>query len=170
MNSVKVLTFVPAQPHEAIPIEILERILLNLDKKIFADAQLGFLLDYLLFSFNRAETPLSKAKTGPTAYEPETGFNADDFRVERNATTKWKFLAKARQRRTKTDARMERPEARGAGDWAHIGDVPEEFAIFRIADWYRHLMVFHPRRRSSEEPFFVDPRLFPDAHGRSHSC
>ena len=162
MNSVKVLTFVPAQPHEAIPIEILERILLNLDKKIFADAQLGFLLDYLLFSFNRAETPLSKAKTGPTAYEPETGFNADDFRVERNATTKWKFLAKARQRRTKTDARMERPEARGAGDWAHIGDVPEEFAIFRIADWYRHLMVFHPRRRGSEEPFFVDPRLFPD--------
>ena len=162
MNSVKVLTFVPAQPHEAIPIEILERILLHLDKKIFADVQLGFLISYLLFTFNRAETPLSKAKTGLTAFDPETGFTADDFRVERNATTRWKFLSKARQRKTKTDARMERPEARGTGDWALIGDVPEEFAIFRIAEWFRLLMSFHPRRRGSEEPFFVDPRLFPD--------
>ena len=137
MNSIKVLTFVPAQPHDAIPIEILERILVNLDKTKFADAQLGFLISYMLFTFNRSETPLPKAKTGPEAFDPETCFNAEDFRVERNATTKWKHLCKARQRKTKTDARMERPEARGAGDWAHIGDVPDEFAIFRLAEWFR---------------------------------
>ena len=143
MNSIKVLTFVPAQPHDAIPIEILERILVNLDKTKFADAQLGFLISYMLFTFNRSETPLPKAKTGPEAFDSETCFNAEDFRVERNATTKWKHLCKARQRKTKTDARMERPEARGAGDWAHIGDVPDEFAIFRLAEWFRLLIAWH---------------------------
>ena len=160
MLSVKVLTFAPAEPHTRCPVEVLERVLLSLDVNCFEDVQLGFLLVLLLFTFHRSESPLAKSAEGLEGFDPGENFCVADFLMERCAATFNRFVAKVRQRRTKVDRLQERPEARGSGDWAEIGDVDDE--TFSISVWFLRVLQFHQRARGKDEPFFVNPRLHPD--------
>ena len=102
---------------------------------------------------------MAKSAEGLEGFTPGENFSVADFLMERCAATFMRFVAKVRQRRTKVDRLQERPEARGGGDWAEIGDVDEE--IFSISVWYRRVLTFHQRARDKDEPFFVNPRLHP---------
>ena len=55
----------------------------------------------------------------------------------------------------KQDQRVERPEARGDGDWAVVGDVPN--SKWSPLLWYTRLQRFHGRRADPRGPMFLDP-------------
>ena len=52
---------------------------------------------------------------------------------------------------------MERPEARGDGDWAVVGDIPG--SKFSIILWYTRLQQFLGRRPNRRGPMFLDPDM-----------
>ena len=62
-----------------------------------------------------------------------------------------------RFRSIKQDPRVERPEARGDGDWALIGDIPG--SVFSILVWFCRLQRFHGHRSDRAAPFFLDPDM-----------
>ena len=63
-----------------------------------------------------------------------------------------------RFKKIKQDQRVERPEARGDGDWAFVGDVAD--SRYSIIAWFVRLMGFHiavlNARRDPDEPFFLE--------------
>ena len=61
-----------------------------------------------------------------------------------------------RLKTTKTDQRLERPEAAGNEDWILIGDLPG--TQFSILDWVQLLFRLHGGARDPESPFFIDAR------------
>ena len=59
----------------------------------------------------------------------------------------------------KQDPRCERPTAKG-GDWAVVGDVPEE-KLFSIYYWYTLVVRLSGRPRGKEEPLFLAKAVDP---------
>ena len=160
MKSVKVLTFKQGKPHDRFPIGLLHKMLRAIDKSSFAEVQLGFLLLLLLFTFSRSESPLSKSKEGRECWDIAEHFAWCDIRLVRDRTT-GKRVMQVRFKKTKPDQRVERPEAAGDGDWAVVGGVDDP--DFDLCSWYILLCSFYPEPlREGSEPFFLDPRLFPD--------
>ena len=160
MKSVKVLTFKQGKPHDRFPIGLLHKMLKAIDKSSFAEVQLGFLLLLLLFTFSRSESPLSKSKEGRECWDIAEHFAWCDIRLVRDRTT-GKRVMQVRFKKTKPDQRVERPEAAGDGDWAVVGGVDDP--DFDLCSWYILLCSFYPEPlREGSEPFFLDPRLFPD--------
>ena len=160
MKSVKVLTFKQGKPHERFPIGLLHRMLKEIDKDNFAEVQLAFLWLLLLFTFSRSENPLSKSKQGRECWDVAEHFAWEDIRLARDRST-GKRVMQVRFKKTKPDPRVERPEAAGDGDWAVVGGVDDP--DFDLCGWYLRLCSFYPEPlRDGAEPFFLDPRLFPD--------
>ena len=160
MKSVKVLTFKQGKPHERFPIGLLHKMLKDIDKSSFADVQLGFLLLLLLYTFSRSENPLSKSKEGRECWDLNEHFAWSDIRLARDRST-GKRVMQIRFKKTKPDPRVERPEAAGDGDWAVVGGVDDP--DLDLCSWYVLLCSFYPEPlRDGSEPFFLDPRLFPD--------
>ena len=161
MASIKVLTFRPCKPHERFPIELVARMLRAIDKSSFAEVQLGFLLLLLLFTFSRSENPLSKSKEGRECWHPDEHFTWGDIKFVRDRTSNQRRVMRVRFKKIKQDARVERPEASGSGDWATVGSVDDP--LFDICTWYILLCSFYPPPlRREDEPFFLDPRRFHD--------
>ena len=59
-----------------------------------------------------------------------------------------------RFRAIKQDPRQERPAARGSGDWACLGDVPD--TKWSPIKWYVRLAQLHGVARDPRSPMFVD--------------
>ena len=59
-----------------------------------------------------------------------------------------------RFRAIKQDPRQERPAARGSGDWACLGDVPD--TKWSPIKWYVRLAQLHGAARDPCSPMFVD--------------
>jgi hypothetical protein len=59
-----------------------------------------------------------------------------------------------RFRAIKQDPRQERPAARGSGDWACLGDVPD--TKWSPIKWYMRMAQLHGVARDPRSPMFVD--------------
>ena len=152
MDAVKVLTWVPAEPRRRAPVEVVKLIVEAADRSRFRDVQFVFLMLLLLFTYSRSETPCPKSHTGKDAYSPDEHLNVQDVDVR---PIDGRPALHVRFRRIKQDQRVERPEARGEGDWSIVGDLPD--TIFSIIQWYVLLAGLHGRARDPTSAFFVDP-------------
>ena len=152
MDGVKVLTWVPAEPRRRCPVDVVGRILEAVDLESFQEVQLAFIILCLLYTFSRTECPCPKAFSGREVYDPEVHWNVCDFDVAHMALTR---VLRVRFRVIKQDPRVERPEARGDGDWAVVGDVPN--SKWSPLTWYTRLQRFHGRRADVRGPMFLDP-------------
>ena len=152
MDAVKVLTWVPAEPRRRMPVEVVKLMVEAADQSSFRDVQAIFLILLLLFTFSRSETPCPKAHTGRDAYSADVHLNVQDIDVK---PIDDKPALHVRFRRIKQDQRVERPAARGEGDWSIVGDMPG--TIFSIIHWYVLLAALHGSARVPDSPFFVDP-------------
>ena len=70
MMGTSVLTAVPSEPREMVPLEVLNAVLDKLDKSIFEEAQLGLMLLTLVLTFSRTECPCPKTWTGEDKFDP----------------------------------------------------------------------------------------------------
>ena len=152
LDAVKVLTWVPAEPRRRMPVEVVKKIVEDADQSRFEDVQAVFLILLLLFTYSRSETPCPKSHTGRDSYDPDAHLNVRDVDVK---PVDGKPAVHVRFRRIKQDQRVERPEARGDGDWSVVGDLPG--TIFSIIRWYVLLAALHGAPRDPASPFFVDP-------------
>lgn len=150
----KVLAHVPAEPRKQIPLEVVEQILHALDPSKFEDAQFGFFLLVMLFTFSRSECPCPKSFSGPESFDELKHWQVGDIVfVVQGGMKGFRILFKS----VKQDARVERPQARGEdgtpGDWAYVGDVPG--TIFSVVDWYMALCKHTGKRLDKAAPFFL---------------
>ena len=159
MAATKVLTFVPAKPHDRWTVENLEKVLVILDPTKFEDIQLAVLLLLLFYTFARSETPLSKTRGGRDCFDPKEDLTWSDVRLRRDRSTQYRQIVEVRFKKVKTDQRMERAEARGDGDWRPVGAVDDP--LWDLPTWYVRLLGFYGRKRGNSEPFFIDPNLCP---------
>ena len=155
MDGVKVLSWVPGEPRRRFPVERVAAILQyvvdhGLDS--FWMVQCVFLMLTMLYTFNRTENPCPKNHTGRESFDPDAHFGVRDFDIQHIARRR---AMKVRFRRIKQDPRVERPEARGDGDWVVIGDIPD--SIWSIVTWFLRLQKFHGHRPDRKAPMFVDP-------------
>ena len=150
MASVKVLTFVPHEPRKELPRELIERMLRGIDWDVFEEAQFGFLLLALYFTFARAETPCPRNFTGEESWDPAKHWQVKDI-LPRAYGTFWAMGI--RFKGFKQDHLQERPAAAGEGDWSYVGNVKD--SIFSIYDAYEKLMKFYPNGRDKDAPFFM---------------
>ena len=152
MDGVKVLAWVPAEPRRRCPVDVVDRILDAVSLDSFLEVQLAFIILCLLYTFSRTECPCPKAFSGREVYDPEVHWNVCDFDVAITALVR---VLRIRFRVIKQDQRVERPEARGDGDWAVVGDVPN--SKWSPLLWYTRLQRFHGRRADPRGPMFLDP-------------
>lgn len=152
MSAVKVLTWVPAEPRRATPYKVLLAIVETIDKSNFKAVQLAFFLLILFFTFSRSECPCPKTYTGSDSFDPDVHWTVADFDI---VIMGGRRVLKIRFKRIKQDQRVERPEARGEGDWAYVSEVPE--SPLCPVTWWILLNSLHGRRRGAAEPFFVNP-------------
>ena len=154
MKGIKVLAWVPSEPRKRVPVEVVSAILSAIDFDSFWEVQLGFILLVLLFTFSRTECPCPKSFEGRECYDEDVHWNVEDFKVEHVAGVRALLV---RFRVIKQDQRVERPEARGDGDWAVVGDVPD--SKFSPIKWYTELMKKHGGPRPRRDPMFLDPDM-----------
>ena len=64
MAAVKVLTWVPHEPHRAASLEVVGKIIADADQSDFEDVQFVAFMLTLLYSFSRSECPCPKTYTG----------------------------------------------------------------------------------------------------------
>ena len=152
MSAIKVLTWVPGEPRRATPHSVIEAILDVVRLDDFFEVQFAFFMLVLYFSFSRTECPCPKTYKGRECYNADEHFNVQDFDISEThpggPMAMW-----VRFRKIKQDPRVERPEARGGGDWACLGNVPN--SKWSIVLWYTRLMAFHGGRRDPKAPMFL---------------
>ena len=68
---------------------------------------------------------------------------------------------KLRFRVIKQDQRVERPEARGEGDWVYLGAVEKDGQSTKWCPlgWFLKLQRFHGARADKKAPLFLDPDM-----------
>ena len=154
MGGIKVLTWAPSEPRRRCPVEVVSRILDAIDLSSFWEVQLAFICLILLYTFSRTECPCPKTYDGRDCYDEEEHWNVCDFDIAHVAKVR---TLKVRFRKIKQDQRVERPEARGDGDWAMVGDVPN--TKWSPIDWFLKLQQFHGPRPDKRGPMFVDPDM-----------
>jgi hypothetical protein len=155
-TGIAVYTAVPAEPREEVPLEVVRQILARLDPEDFDDAQFGLFLDMLLFTFSRAETPCPKNFTGENVFDTAKHWQWGDAYLV-HTEGRWALMVQFKG--FKQDPRCERPTAKG-GDWAVIGDVPED-ELFSIYYWYTRVCRLSGRTRDKEEPLFLAKTVDP---------
>ena len=166
MKAVKVLSWVPAEPRIAMPKAAVQDILKLIDASckaktaVFWEVQFAFLMVILLFTFSRSECPLPKNFSGTGSFDPMQHWLVADIQMKKVRVGQ---VLGVRFKVVKSDARIERPEARGTtadpatsvgGDWATVGDIPG--SIFSVFLWYRRLVGFWDGQRPLSQPFFRD--------------
>jgi hypothetical protein len=120
---------VPGEPRRAVPHETIEAIIDLVEARYLHDifaVQMVFLVLYDSFS--------------------HTEFPCPDISPSAGVRALW-----VRFRAIKQDPRQERPAARGSGDWACLGDVPD--TKWSPIKWYVRLAQLHGVARDS---MFVD--------------
>jgi hypothetical protein len=104
----------------------------------------------LLFTFARSESPLAKSHTGAGRFDPWKNLQVQDVKVMK---VNGAACVAVRLKAIKQDPRMQRPEARGEGDWIYIGDAPGDFSILM---WLRlYFSFFAGVQRDQLSSFFV---------------
>ena len=151
MDGVKVLSWVPAEPRRRCPIEVVEKILDAINLNSFWEVQLALLILVCLFTFSRTECPCPKTYAGRESFDAEEHFGVRDFDIKHVAAHRALMV---RFRKIKQDQRVERPEARGDGDWVVIGDVPG--TKFSAVEWFLRVQRFHGQRADRTAPMFLD--------------
>ena len=154
-QSCEVLTAVPSEPRKELPMPVLRAILLALDPNVFWEAQFGFFLLVLLFTFSRSECPCPKNFTGPESFDEEQHWQVGDFKFEIHETVSCIVV---RFKRVKQDPRVQRPQARGedgkSGDWSYVGDIPD--SLFSVVRWFKALLRhWSTGNRPKDEPMFL---------------
>ena len=158
MDGIKVLTFVPAEPRKMTPMDVIEKILDAVNLNSFWEVQLAFLILVCLYTFSRTECPCPKSFDGRDSYDPDVHFGVRDVDVENVGGRR---ALKLRFRVIKQDQRVERPEARGEGDWVYLGAVEKEGQSTKWCPlgWFLKLQRFHGPRADKKEPLFLDPDM-----------
>ena len=150
MSAIKVLTWVPAEPRKSAKLPVLRMILESTDQTNVFEVQLAFLLLILLYTFSRSECPCPKTLSGRESFDQEEHWTVDDFDL---CDMEGKKVIRARFKKIKQDKRMERPEARGEGDWSYVAQVAN--SIFDPVFWLLLLTRLRGPRPSKKSPFFV---------------
>ena len=150
MDGVEVLTFVPAEPRKEVPGAWFSGAVAGADRTVFWEVQAVLLMLILLFTFARSESPLAKSHTGAGRFDPWKNLQVQDVKV---MTVNNAACVAVRLKAIKQDPRMQRPEARGEGDWIYIGDAPGDFSILM---WLRlYFSFFAGVQRDQLSSFFV---------------
>ena len=152
MQGIKVLTWVPSEPRRRCSVDVVAKVLDAINLNSFWEVQLAFIILVLLYTFSRTECPCPKTFSGRECYDKDVHWRVEDFDV---AHIGGRRALRVRFRVIKQDQRVERPEARGDGDWAVVGDVPN--SKFSPIAWFTRLQRFHGRRADREGPMFLDP-------------
>ena len=142
-------------------MELLEAAFTGARRHSFWEVQNVVLQLILLFTFARSETPCPKNFTGEEGFNPDQHLQVKDVEVRPASGGLPAHLA-VRLKTTKTDQRLERPEAAGNEDWILIGDLPG--SQFSILDWVQRLFRLHGGARDPESPFFIDAMSAPALH------
>ena len=144
----------PGEPRRAVPHETIEAIIDLVEAKYLHDlfaVQMVFLILVLYYSFSRTECPCPKTYAGRECFDSEVHWGVRDFDIRSTAGVRALWV---RFRAIKQDPRVERPAARGSGDWACIGDVPD--TKWSPIKWYMRLAQLHGVARDPSSPMFVD--------------
>ena len=165
MHSVAVLTAVPGEPREQVPLDVLRDVLSRLDFDKFEDVQFGLACLVLVFTFSRAECPCPKNFTGPQSFDPAKHWMWKDFKLVK---TSGGWVLWVRFKGFKQDPRIQRPEASHSTDalpfdgapednygrdWVPIGDVDDP--LFSISRWFMRHTQLLGRVRQPDEPMFL---------------
>ena len=154
MQAIKVLTWVPGEPRRAVPHETIEAIIDLVEARYLHDlfaVQMVFLILVLYYSFSRTECPCPKTYTGRDSFDEARHWTVSSFDIAPSAGVRALWV---RFRAIKQDPRQERPAARGSGDWACLGDVPD--TKWSPIKWYVRLAQLHGVARDPRSPMFVD--------------
>jgi len=154
MQAIKVLTWVPGEPRRAVPHDTIEAIIDLVEARYLHDlfaVQMVFLILVLYYSFSRSECPCPKTYTGRECFDEDVHWGVRDFDIRTFAGVRALWV---RFRAIKQDPRQERPAARGSGDWACLGDVPD--TKWSPIKWYVRLAQLHGAARDPCSPMFVD--------------
>ena len=154
MQAIKVLTWVPGEPRRAVPHETIEAIIDLVEARYLHDlfaVQMVFLILVLYYSFSRTECPCPKTYTGRDSFDEMRHWTVSSFDIAPSAGVRALWV---RFRAIKQDPRQERPAARGSGDWACLGDVPD--TKWSPIKWYVRLAQLHGVARDPRSPMFVD--------------
>jgi hypothetical protein len=150
MAAVEVITFVAAEPRKEVPGSWIVGACTHADKTSFKEVQNVLVQLILLNTFSRSESPLAKSYTGAGEFDPMKNLQVQDVKVEMVAGKK---CVGVRLKAIKQDARMERPEARGDGDWVWIADTEGPCGIIQWLMLF--FSFFEDGRRPAVSPFFV---------------
>ena len=154
MQAIKVLTWVPGEPRRAVPHETIEAIIDLVEARYLHDlfaVQMVFLILVLYYSFSRTECPCPKTYTGRDSFDEARHWTVSSCDIAPSAGVRALWV---RFRAIKQDPRQERPAARGSGDWACLGDVPD--TKWSPIKWYVRLAQLHGVARDPRSPMFVD--------------
>ena len=169
MRGVAVLTAVPGEPRQQVPLDVLRDMLAVLSASdAFEDVQLHLVLLVLLFTFSRTECPCPKAWTGANVFDPDQHWQVRDFRLAPGPSGSG-WVLWVRFKRIKQDPRVERPsmshadvfmpselaeEAGFGNDWVPIGDLAGE-PLFSVACSYKRFVKAVGRQRERDESMFL---------------
>ena len=153
MQSVKVLTWQPGEPHKAVPWEVIEAIIDDTDKGDFGEVQFVVIMLTLLHTFSRTECPCPKSFTGAESFDTSKHWRVCDFDVMIICSVACVLV---RFQAIKQDPRVERPRGRGEGDWSVVGGI--QGTKWCLVTWLVLLNNFHGARTDKEAPMFVDPQ------------
>ena len=137
-------------------MDVLDKLLDAINLNSFEEVQLALLILVCLYSFTRTECPCPKTFDGRDSYDKDVHFNVFDFDIAHVAGRR---VLKVRFRVIKQDQRVERPEARGDGDWVYLGEVRKdgEPSKWCPVAWFLRLQRFHGPRADKRGPMFLDP-------------
>lgn len=166
IRSVAVLTAVPGEPREQVPLSVVRDVLASLDQSDFRDVNFGLMMLTLLFTFSRTECPCPKTWSGRDVFDKAQHWTVGDFKLLPSSSGDG-FVLWVRIKRIKQDARIERPSAHTAvpwlpfdpvndghgRDWVPIGDVADP--LFSISKWFIAHTRAIGRERADDEPMFL---------------
>ena len=151
MDALEVATFVAAEPRLEVPGEWIDQSCRLADTASFEQVQAVLLQLFLLYTFSRSESPLPSSHSGAGAFDPLKNLQVQDVRVTMVGDVR---CVEVRLKAIKQDPRMERPAARGDGDWVLMGSSDVEH--LDVVRWLQRYFSFFPGRRDSTAPFFVE--------------
>ena len=148
LESVKVLTFTVGEPHRQMPPGLLGTILEDTDEKSFEEVQFNVVLLTLAYTFSRTECPCPKTFDG---FDPTNHWRVRDFDA---IPILGLVCLLVRFQRIKQDPRIERPAARGDGDWSVIGGIPgSRFCILKWINLFNRMLGPRPDK---DGPMFLN--------------
>ena len=158
LESVKVLTFTVGEPHRQMPPGLLGTILEDTDEKSFEEVQFNVVLLTLAYTFSRTECPCPKTFDG---FDPTNHWRVRDFDA---IPILGLVCLLVRFQRIKQDPRIERPAARGDGDWSVIGSIPgSRFCILKWVNLFNRMLGPRPDK---DGPMFLNKdRVRPYTYG-----